>query len=247
MGTSPKRVLFYAGCLIRRFYPEIGHSSVNVLRNNKVEVIVKEEKCCGIPGVASGSMAEARKLARWNMDSFLQEEVEAIVTSCPSCSMTFKEYPWLFRNEGAELYQKAIAVSRKVYDLTDFLVNKIKLDPPGGSIRKKVTYHDPCHLKYAQGIAREPRKLIDSIKGVDYVEMERPDLCCGFGGFFSFDHPDLSGKVNDRLIDEVLKTKAEIVIDACPPCILKLREGLYRRQITSIEVKHIAEILNEAY
>ncbi len=247
MSNSPPRVLYYAGCLIQRFFPEIGHSSVNVLRKNKVEVIVKEEKCCGIPALASGFGEGARKLARWNINSFLQEEVEAIVTSCPTCGMVFKEYPWLFRKEGGELLQKAIDISQRVYDFTDFLANKIEFAPPGRNVQKRVTYHDPCHLNYAQGIAQEPRKLIKSIKGIEYIEMERPDLCCGFGGSFSFDHYDLSTKINDRLIEEILKTKAEVVIDACPPCILKLREGFHRKKINGIEIKHISEILSEAY
>lgn len=241
------RVLYYAGCLVQRFYPEIGRASVHLLRKNKIEVIMQEEKCCGIPAWAAGYAEGARKLARWNMDSFLQAEVEAIVTSCPSCSMVFKEYPWLFGNEGEELLRKAQAISQRVSDLTDFLANKVELDPPGGYLRKRVTYHDPCHLNYAQGISREPRKLIRSIKGMEFVEMERPDLCCGFGGFFSFEHHDLSAKVNDRLVEEIRKAQAEVVIDACPPCILKLRGGLRRRKIHGIEVKHIAEILSAAY
>jgi glycolate oxidase iron-sulfur subunit len=247
MKISPPRVLYYAGCLIQRFYPEIGHSSVNVLRKNKVEVIVQKEKCCGIQALAAGHADGARKLARWNINSFLQEKVEAIVTSCPTCGMVIKEYPWLFRKEGGDILQKAIAVSQKIYDLTDFLANRVEFDPPVMSISKRVTYHDPCHLNYAQRIAKEPRKLLQSIKGIEYVEMERPDLCCGFGGFFSVEHFDLSAKVNDRLIEQILKTKAEVVIDACPPCVLKLREGLQRRKIRNIEIKHIAEILSEAY
>ncbi len=218
-----------------------------MLRKNKVEVIVRKEKCCGIQALASGYTEGARTLARWNINSFFQEEVEAIVTSCPTCGMVFKEYPWLFREEGGEILQKAVDISQRIYDLTDFLANKIEFNPPGRNVQKRVTYHDPCHLKYAQGIAKEPRKLIRSITGIEYVESERPDLCCGFGGFFSFEHYDLSAKINDRLIEELLKTKAEVVIDACPPCILKLREGFYRRKIKGIEIKHISEILSEAY
>ena len=246
MRTSPQKVLYYAGCLIQRFYQEISHFSVNVLRKNKVDVIVQEEKCCGIQALASGDLDSARKLAKWNINSFLQEQVEAIVTSCQTCSMVFKEYPWLFKKEGGEILEKATDISKQICDLTAFLANKIEFDPPTKNIRKRITYHDPCHLNYAQGIAEEPRKLIQSMKGIDYVELERPDLCCGFGGFFSFEHFDLSANINDRLIEQILKTNAEVVIDACPPCILKLREGLNRRKINGIEVKHIAQLLSEA-
>lgn len=247
MKTSAPRVLYYAGCLIQRFYQEIGHFSVNVLRKNNVDVIVQEEKCCGIQALASGHLDGARKLAKWNINSFLQQKVKAIVTSCPTCSMVLKEYPWLFRKEGGKILEKAIDISQRVYDLTDFLANEIEFDPPAKNVRRRITYHDPCHLNYAQGIANEPRKLIQSMKGIEYVEMERPDLCCGFGGFFSFEHFDLSANINDRLIEQILKTKAEVVIDACPPCILKLREGLQRRKIKGIEIQHIAQLLSEAY
>lgn len=242
------RVLFYAGCLINRFYPEMGYASVDVLRRNGIEVITRKEKCCGIPAFASGDMKGTRKVARWNIESFSQEPLDAIVTSCPTCSMVFKEYAWLFREERGGLHQKAAAVSEKVHDFTDFLVNYLSFAPPGGSVPKRVTYHDPCHLRHSQGITEEPRILINSINGIEFVEMEKPDICCGFGGFFSLvDHHDLSCRINDRLIEQILNTGAEVVVDACPPCILQLREGFYRHRITRVEIKHIAELLDEAY
>jgi glycolate oxidase iron-sulfur subunit len=136
LSNSPPRVLYYAGCLIQRFFPEIGHSSVNVLRKNKVEVIVKEEKCCGIPALASGFGEGARKLARWNINSFLQEEVEAIVTSCPSCGMVFKEYPWLFRKEGGNFSRRPSISVKESMILQIFWPIKSNLLLPGGTSRK---------------------------------------------------------------------------------------------------------------
>jgi glycolate oxidase iron-sulfur subunit len=246
MKSSQPKVLYYAGCLTQRFYPEIGRASVNVLRKNNVPVVMQKEKCCGIQALAAGDEEGARRLARWNIESFMREKVDAIVTSCPTCGMVVREYPWLFRNEGGEILNKAVDVSQKIYDFTDFLVNKIEFTPLDARVCKKATYHDPCHLNYAQRVSQEPRKLIKSIKGMEFVEMKRPDLCCGFGGFFSIEHFDLSAKINDRLLDQILDTKAELVIDACPPCILKLREGLRRRKIKGVEVRHVAEVLSEA-
>lgn len=242
------KVLFYAGCLINQFYPEMGHASVRVLREHNVEVTVAEEKCCGISAFSSGDMKGARKTARWNVEAFAKEPLDAIVTSCPTCAMVFKEYPWLFRGEKGEFYEKLLSVTDKIHDLTEFVVNHLEFIPPRGRLHKKVTYHDPCHLKYELGITEEPRTLIHSIKGVEFVEMERPDLCCGFGGFFSLlDHHDLASTINDRLIAQIRATGAELVLDACPPCILQLREGFYRQGITDIQVQHVAELLDEAY
>ena len=242
------KVLFYAGCLINQFYPEIGHASVRVLREHNVEVTVGEEKCCGISAFASGDMNGARKTARWNVEAFAREPVDVIVTSCPTCAMVFKEYPWLFRRDEGEFHEKLLSVVDKIHELSEFVVNHLDFKPPRGRLHKKVTFHDPCHLHYELGITEEPRTLIHAIDGVEFVEMERPDLCCGFGGFFSLlDHHDLSSTINDRLIAQVRATGAELVVDACPPCILQLREGFYRQGITHIQVQHVAELLDEAY
>ncbi len=242
------KVLFYGGCLINRFYPEMGHASVRVLREHNVEVTAGKEKCCGISAFASGDMNGARKTARWNVEAFARKPIDAIVTSCPTCAMVFKEYPWLFRAETGEFYDKVLSVTGKIHELTEFVVNYLEFIPPRGCIQKKVTYHDPCHLHYELGITEEPRTLIQAIKGVEFVEMERPDLCCGFGGFFSLlDHHDLSSTINDRLIGQIRATGAELVLDACPPCILQLREGFHRHGIAHIRVQHVAELLDEAY
>jgi glycolate oxidase iron-sulfur subunit len=242
------KVLFYAGCLINQFYPEIGHASVRVLREHNVEVTVAEEKCCGISAFASGDMKAARKTARWNVEAFARQPVDAIVTSCPTCAMVFKEYPWLFRGQKGAFYETVCSVTDKIHDLSEFVVDHLKFSPPKGRLTKKVTYHDPCHLNYELGITEEPRTLIKAVKGVEFVEMERPDLCCGFGGFFSLiDHHDLASTINDRLIEQIRATGAELVLDACPPCILQLREGFYRQGITDIQVQHVAELLEEAY
>lgn len=242
------KVRFYAGCLITHFYPEMGHASVRVLTENQVEVTGAQEKCCGISAFASGDMRGARKTARWNVEAFAREPLDAIVTSCPTCAMVFKQYPWLFRGEGGEFHEKVLWVAEKVHDLNEFVVNHLNFTPPKGTLRKKVTYHDPCHLRYELGITQEPRRLIKAIEGIELVEMERPDLCCGFGGFFSLiDHHDLAATINDRLIAQIRATGADLVADACPPCILQLREGFYRQGITDIQVRHVVELLDEAY
>jgi glycolate oxidase iron-sulfur subunit len=106
-----------------------------------------------------------------------------------------------------------------------------------------VTYHDPCHMRWHQGIREQPRQLLQSIDGIKYVEMEGADECCGLGGSFSLTHRDTSLAILDKKMESIKKTGAKVVVTSCPGCIVQLRDGA-RRHGMDIEVRHISEIVH---
>lgn len=162
-----------------------------------------------------------------------------IVTGCATCATALKGYKEWFDNE----YRKdAEEVSLKVRGFSEFLIKEgIKIKADIGP-ETKVTYHDPCHMKWHQGIHEEPRKIIDSIKGACLIEMQDADMCCGLGGSFGITHRKTSLELQKRKIDLIKKTEAQIVVTECPGCMIQIQEGLIRENL-STRVAHIAELL----
>ncbi len=118
--------------------------------------------------------------------------------------------------------------------------------PPWRPSEGRLTYHDPCHLRKAQGITDQPRCLLKSLPGVTYQEVSNPDRCCGFGGTFSLSFQSLSDEIGGAKVDALMRTGAETVVTACPGCMLHLANGLHRRESTS-RVVHLAEVLVRSY
>ena len=119
---------------------------------------------------------------------------------------------------------------------------------PGTSssaLLRKVAYHAPCHLCRGLKVTQEPRELLGAA-GLDYVPAKDEDVCCGFGGSFSLEFPELSGELLKRKLDNVEATGADLLVTDCPGCVLQLRGGMARRKGRKIEVKHLAEALATA-
>lgn len=231
---KPKgRAVFYTGCMLAYGYPWTGKAVVEVLNYNSIEVIIPPDQvCCGLPALASGQGEIFTHLKEANLRALKRVKAEAIVTACPSCGSTLKEY-----------YSSELEV--KIFDLSEFLVS-IDFKPPEGELKGVVTYHDPCHLRKALKVVLPPRKILRSIPGIKFQEVADPSRCCGFGGTFGLSYPSLSrdiGSVKARLL---LDTGAETVITSCPGCMLQLADSLYRQK-SSLKVQHLAELLAESY
>ena len=132
----------------------------------------------------------------------------------------------------------------KVIDFSSFMVKVLKVDPEEfRRLGSKVAYHSPCHLCRGLGVAKEPRELL-STAGLEYVPAKDEDVCCGFGGSFSIDFPEISAELLKRKLDNVEDTGAETLVTDCPGCVLQLRGGMEKRG-GKIKVKHIAEVVAE--
>jgi glycolate oxidase iron-sulfur subunit len=132
-----------------------------------------------------------------------------------------------------------------VADISEFLV-KHEFPRPEGHVPLRVTYHDPCHLVRGQGIKSHPREILKAIPGVEYVEMQGADVCCGAAGSFCVTHPALSEGVGSNKADSILETKADVVVSGCPSCLTQLKAMLAAKG-SKVKVMHPMELLAESY
>ncbi len=233
--TAKGRVAFFPGCAIDYFQPDIGHAVQAVLERLGYEVIVPDGlKCCGRPYLSLGDRAAAEDLARKNADALSSLDVDAIVTACASCGLTFKkEYPALLAPSGREQV--------RVLDIHEFLSDKVAgldLQP----VNAQVTWHDPCHLGRGQGLAQTARDILRDLPGIELIEMKDPGQCCGFGGVMRVSHPSLSGTIGEKKARDIVTTQATLVVTGCPGCRMQIADSL-RRAGSDVEVVHTVQVI----
>jgi glycolate oxidase iron-sulfur subunit len=242
------RVAFFAGCATDFIFPEVGKKTIAFLSRQGVEVLFpKGQGCCGMPVIGSGAFALARAIADRNTAVFSElEGVDYIVTSCATCGSALKEGYERFLTDTKDREERYKEFGARVKDINEFIVDILK--PPleafttGLPKGTKVTYHDPCHLVRYQRISRQPRELIQSIAGLELVEMREPDRCCGMGGSFNVRYYDLSQQIAAHKMGAIAATGAAIVATACPGCMIQLIDNTRQRQMPH-QVMHVMELL----
>jgi glycolate oxidase iron-sulfur subunit len=246
-GVETKmRVGYFTGCMTEFVFPDLGKHIVDFLTRNGVEVVVpKEQGCCGAPVyLGAGDFDTGRKLADTNVKAFA--DFDYVVTDCASCTSALKDYVKLLADTPGrkEAYAK---FADKVRDISEFLVDVLKL--PASAYQaapevkgKKVTWHDPCHLNRHLGITEQPRQILKSIPDIKFVEMTRPDWCCGMAGAFSIYYYDLSKKIAAKKMETIKESGADIVATGCPGCEIQLIDNTIRNKIP-VKVMHIMELL----
>ncbi len=244
-GEQHYRVGFFLGCVMNVVYAEVSRSTVNVLVENHCEVVTpKVQRCCGAPHSAEGDTETVRDLARHNIDLFESFNVDYVVADCAACAAQTKEYAHLLR-EDAVYHERAVSFSRKVRDISELLA-EIPLEPPKGNVPVRVTYHEACHLCHAQGVKRQPRKVIAQIPGIEFVEMKESDWCCGSAGIYNITHSERATEILNRKLDNIAATKAEVVLTGNPGCMLQLDAGVKRAGLNA-KVLHPTQLLDQAY
>lgn len=237
------RVAFYAGCMMDLVQPEAARAVVSSLIQRGVEVVYpREEVCCGGPAIFDGDLEAGRMMARRNIALLEQLDTDAIVVSCPSCSLVMKrEYPRLFAGDRQWL-PRANALAPRIRDFPSYLVGLNPLEHASPVQTRKVTYHDSCHLKRELGVHQEPRRLLQEA-GHELLEMEEADRCCGYGGTYSLGQPEISAAILEQKLDAIEATGAEIVATDCPGCLLHIATGLQRRG-SKVRAMHTSVLLS---
>jgi glycolate oxidase iron-sulfur subunit len=244
------RVAYFVGCAANLIYPESALAAVEMLNRAGVDVVVpKSQGCCGAPVFNAGDFVTAREMAARNIEALRGSGAEAVVTACASCGLTLKR-------EYAELLGFEDGVGMPVYDLTEYLALRgtaaVSAAPAAGQgdthvageaerPKVRVTYHDPCHLVRGQGVCEEPRQILRSIPGVEFVEMRDADRCCGGGGSFSLSHYDLSKAVARRKVEAIRDAEVDIVATECPACVMQLTDMLAQAGV-DVAVVSVAEL-----
>ncbi len=235
-------VLFYAGCVINYVYPEIGVAAVKILNHAGYDVaLIKEELCCGKPLLSLGETEAFRSVAERNVSLLMGVEADYIVSACPTCSLTLRdEYLKILPQS-----DNAAAMAAKVRDINEFLLHETDFIARLDAAEMIITYHDPCHLAHGMGVKKEPRELLDAATLGGLVEMEEASRCCGFGGSFSFLNYELSGRIANRKVKNIIKTGAPAVVTACPGCLMHIGDALRQSGADAVAF-HTLQIFEKA-
>jgi L-lactate dehydrogenase complex protein LldE len=221
----------------------VGLATVAVLERLGVEVEFPEEQtCCGQMHWNSGYQLQAAPLARRFVRTFA--DAEAIVCPSASCAGMVREaYPRLAALTGDDdLARAAPELLPRVYELTEYLVDVLRVENVGASFPHRVTYHPTCHSLRALHVGDRPLRLLRAVHGIELVELEEAGECCGFGGTFAVKNADTSIAMLSDKLRHVLDTRAEVCAAADASCLMHMGGGL-RRLRAGTRTMHLAEIL----
>jgi iron-sulfur cluster protein len=244
--SNPRyRVALFGGCLVDFVYPEQGQALLKTLKGHGVQLEYPlGQTCCGLPAKMMAEKDLARDVALQNLAALDPPDYDYILTLCASCGSHIKEaYPKLLAGTPAAV--KVEQLVDKLIDFSSFLTRVLRVTPEsfrGGN--QKVAYHSPCHLCRGLGVVQEPRDLL-AIAGLEYRPARDEDTCCGMGGTFSTEFPELSAELLKKKLDAVAETGADLLVTDCPGCVLQLRGGMDKRG-GMVRVRHIAEAVAEA-
>jgi L-lactate dehydrogenase complex protein LldE len=232
-------------CLVDVFFPGVGESMVKVLRRLGVDVHFPDgQTCCGQPAFNSGYRKDAKVLAKRFVEVFSRACREGHYIVCPSgsCTSMVKVFYAELLRGNPSLNGALDELCERTFEFSSFITNVLGKVDVGAIYNGTVTYHDSCHMLRELGVKDAPRKLIQSVKGVRFVEMDLPDTCCGFGGTFSIKYPDVSLSMLEEKVASILKSGADTLVSSDMGCLAHMG-GLISRRGLPIRVMHIAELL----
>jgi len=243
-GKRRARVALFAGCISQVSFAALHQATIRVLTANGCEVVVPEgQLCCGALAAHAGVRDIARQLARANLDVFLREDFDAVITNAAGCGSTLKEYDQLFSADDPA-HEKAREFRAKMRDVTEFL-DVLGMTAPLRELRMRVTYQDSCHLAHGQKIREAPRRLICAVPGIELTEMRLADNCCGSAGVYNVTQTQTSLELLAEKMHCAAETGAETIVTANPGCLLQMRAGSEIHK-TGQQVLHVMELLDRA-
>lgn len=245
IGERRAKVAMLNGCVMPLLFGDVNEATVRVLRRNGCDVVFPEEQiCCGALNTHNGESTAAKRMARQNIDAFLNAGVDAVIVNAAGCGAAMKEYGYLLRDDPTYA-ERAKRFSLLVKDASEFLAD-LGLVGRLAPLEMSVTYQDPCHLAHGQRVRSQPRKLLQAIPGLKFIEMEGSDRCCGSAGIYNITHPDMSQHLLKEKLQAIAGTKVEAVVAPNPGCMLQLRYGA-RQYGPNVKVYHLMDLLDRAY
>ena len=239
---APERVYFFATCLIDLLYPQAGLAGMQLIKRAGVDVIFPEDQtCCGQPAFNSGYRDEALAVARAQLACF-RRDIPVVVPSGSCAGMIKVHWPELFAGQADEA--EALAVAGRTYELTEFLVDVLKLGLTDLGAPVKVAIHTSCSARREAGVADRIQTLVGQLDQVEVLTQDREAECCGFGGTFAVKQADVSGAMVKDKTDALRATGAERVISQDCGCLMNIG-GALEHQGNGPVTQHIAEFLLE--
>ncbi|GAB3527937.1 (Fe-S)-binding protein [Pontibacter brevis] len=230
-------------CFVDQLFPETGMNMVKVLEKVGCEVNYNpNQTCCGQPAFNAGFFDEAREVANKFLDDFSNETSHYIVAPSASCvGMVRNAYQDIFVKSSKLV--KYRAMQKKVYELTEFLTDVLGVTAiPGAALQGKFTYHDSCSALRECGIKEGPRALLSKVQGLEMVEMEDSETCCGFGGTFAVKFEAISTAMAEQKVENAIATGADYIVSTDSSCLMHL-EAYIQKQNKPIKTMHIADVL----
>lgn len=243
-GSSGLKVAFFYGCVVDKMFTSVGEAVLKVLKHHGVGVYMPiDQVCCGVPSLASGDTKSYEDLVRMNLKVLARGDFDYVITPCGTCTSAF-HHIWPLMNQGfSQAEREQIeTLAGKAMDINAFIADKLgvtKVEPAADA--KKVTIHDPCHLKKSLGVTGQVRTVLGANPHLKQVEMAGSDICCGCGGSFNLQHYAVSTKIGKKKRDNIVATGADIVAAGCPACMMQIADMMSQAG-DRIAVKHPVEL-----
>ena len=232
----------FVTCLVDTFFPEVGEATVSVLQRSGVRVeFPREQTCCGQPMFNAGLRASARRIAEHTVRVFEAVRGDVVMPSGSCAHMIRHNYAELFSDDPA-WKRRARELAARTYELTEYLVDVLGVTDCKASWHGPLTYHPTCHLHRGLGVDRQPRLLLENVRGAEVLQLPEAEDCCGFGGVFSVEQPELSAELLKRKITNFEATGSPTLVVCDTGCLMHIQGGLQRSKRTQ-KVLHIAEVL----
>ncbi len=238
-----QKVDLFVTCIVDQLFPEVGVSVVRVLRRLGVPVGFPEgQTCCGQALYNSGFTREAREMAVRTVDEF--RDSDYVVVPSGSCSAMMKVFYLDLFEDDPTMLRKAVSLSHRVYEFSEFLVKVLEVDDPGVQSSGSAVFHHGCHLLREMEVREEPHALLAAVDGLEMRDLRNSETCCGFGGSFSVKLPHISeGMLADK-VASVRESGADTLVSCDMSCLMHIG-GALRRQDPDIEIRHIAQVLDQ--
>ena len=244
-GERRGRVGLLTGCIQDEMFHGTNRRTVLALASNGYEVVIPEARvCCGALASHAGEARTAERLAGRTLEAFTALNLDAVIVNAAGCGSNMKEYELQLRQDPRRK-EAGREFSKTVKDASEFLA-AAGLRPPPRAIRLRVAYQDPCHLAHGQRILQQPRQLLQAIPGLELVEMNESDWCCGSAGVYNLTHPEIAEEALAWKVQNIIESGAQLIASANPGCILQVGMGLQRRG-ADIPVVHVMDLLGWAY
>ena len=234
-------IQLFIPCYIDQLYPQTGFNTIRILEKAGCNVLYNpKQTCCGQPAFNSGYWKESTELAEKFMTDFRPDI--PIVSPSGSCSgYIIHHYPKVLANRPDLLLRHSL-MKNKIYELSDFLVNILKVTDLGSKFLHKVTFHDSCSALREYGIKNEPRILLSHVEGLELIEMEESETCCGFGGTFAVKNKAISTAMVEKKVQNALATDVEYLVSTEASCLININGYLSKNKL-SLKGIHLADIL----
>ncbi len=234
------KISLFVPCFVDQLFPQTAFNMVRILEKVGCEVQYNEKQtCCGQPAYNAGFRGESKEVCTKFMKDF--SDSEYVVAPSASCvGFVRNYYPKIFDN--SSLHNEVKDLQKRTFELSEFLVNVMKVEDLGASFSAKATYHDSCAALRECRIKEEPRKLLSKVRGLELVEMNEVETCCGFGGTFAIKFEPISIGMADQKTINAKNTGAQCIISTDTSCLMHL-DGYIRHKGAGLQTFHIADVL----